>query len=199
MVGSVMTQIFDERRLREELAVIDASRLVVFACACAQHLMPLYGRYALAAHADADGLARALAKIWETPIGTVSGVDLEIELATSLIPSEDKDWIFEVGYAQAAAAAVAYAGRTLRASDPHDAIWAARQVYEAADYGAQFLIEIPQARRLEREQAVLGASIVQQAIADVWIYLELARHDQNYAEIRNEAICRGESWARSLP
>lgn len=39
-----------------------------------------------------------------------------------------------MGYAQNAAAALAYAIRTWLSDDAHEAAWAARQVYEAAEY-----------------------------------------------------------------
>lgn len=42
-----------------------------------------------------------------------------------------------MGYAQNAAAAVACAVRTWMTDEPQEAVWGARQVYEAADYAAQ--------------------------------------------------------------
>jgi hypothetical protein len=58
-------------------------------------------------------------------------------VAESMVPREDEKWVMEAGYGQHAIAAIAYAARTWLTDDPQAAVWAARQVYESGDYGAQ--------------------------------------------------------------
>lgn len=73
--------------------------------------------------------------------GVWPGIDADVEsareVAEALVPFEDDDWVLESGYAQNGIAAIAYAVRAWLSDDPQEAVWAARQVYEAADYGAQ--------------------------------------------------------------
>ena len=61
-------------------------------------------------------------------------------IAESMVPVEDDNWIHESAYAQTAAAAVVYAIRIIRTADPHNAVWAARQLIEAADYAEQISV-----------------------------------------------------------
>lgn len=63
--------------------------------------------------------------------GIVSSLESE---AAALGPSDDEPWVVDMGYAQNAAAALAYAIRTSLSDDSQEAVWAARQVYEAAEY-----------------------------------------------------------------
>jgi hypothetical protein len=69
------------------------------------------------------------------PADKVERYRVEIE---ALVPSEDDDQ-FSPGaaVAQNAIACVAYVLRTWETEDPQDAVWAARQLYEAADFIVQ--------------------------------------------------------------
>jgi hypothetical protein len=84
-------------------------------------------------------LRGALDAAWRAAGGAGAEEDLRGagEATEALVPYEDDDWLLESGYAQNGIAAIAYAIRSWLGDDPQDAVWAARQVYEAADYGAQ--------------------------------------------------------------
>jgi len=100
-------------------------------------------------------------------------------------PSTDY-WTVEVGYAQHAAAAAAYAVRTWLTDDPQEAAWAARQVYDLADFAV--LQSVPQidlnAPGVERE--LLQSEVIQGALA--WI--------EHALESAETAPQRGRSFAR---
>jgi hypothetical protein len=131
---------YDETVFLRRLEPLDGSSKTAFAAACAERLWPLVERYASAAAVPAGRvmpLRVALDAVWRSCAGgseDVRGVQM---LAESMVPGEDDQWVFETGYGQNAIAAVAYAARTWLTDDPQEAVWAARQVYEAADYGAQ--------------------------------------------------------------
>ncbi|MFV0462659.1 MAG: hypothetical protein ACK5MP_05600 [Nostocoides sp.] len=88
---------------------------------------------------DRHILRSALDLAWEAAGGGGSEEDVRGagEVTESLVPYEDDGWVLESGYAQNGIAAIAYANRSWLGDGPQEAVWAARQVYEAADYGAQ--------------------------------------------------------------
>jgi len=79
--------------------------------------------------------AWALAKGEVVPLEAVEQQRLAV---VSLVPSDDdEDWSALSPLAQNAAAAAAYALRTWLGGGTQEAVWAALQLYEAADYIAQ--------------------------------------------------------------
>lgn len=127
----------DEAYLERILAGLDVRRRVGFAACCAQRLIGGYEAYCVRAGHDQTGsLARILADIWRFLIGgevTVETLVATLPRCIELIPAEDHEpWIAEQPHADDAAAAVAYALRTLETGDPREAVWAARRSYEAA-------------------------------------------------------------------
>lgn len=98
------------------------------------------------------------------------------------VPDEDEGpWFLEVAYAQNAAACAAYAIRTWLTGDPQDAVWASRQVYEAADLAA----------------STLATDLAVRGIDD-----DLARVTQPTLDLRSLRTAVQESpsaWLRELP
>ena len=106
-----------------------------FACSCAERLVPLYELFATAAgQGDRSTLRRALDLAWTATAAREIAND-QREAVEALVPHEDDDdWSQWSAFAQNAAAAVAYALRTLLSGDSQNGVWAARQLYEAADF-----------------------------------------------------------------
>lgn len=133
---------YDEAEIGSALHELTLTKRVAFAAACAEWLYPSYEQFArttslgdLAALRSVVDTAWVLAKGEVVPFGTV---DQQRLIAESLVPSdEDEDWSPLRPLAQNAAAAAAYALRVWPAGRTQEAVWAARQLYEAADYIVQ--------------------------------------------------------------
>ncbi|MBD7918829.1 DUF416 family protein [Cellulomonas sp. Sa3CUA2] len=134
-------QDYDEEWLLAESCRIDRSARTAFAAACAELLWPVVERYAAAVSLPAERLEvlrGSLDAVWDALDGVDADVAAARATAESMVPFDgDEDWVMEAGYAQSAIAAVVYAARSWLTDDPQEAVWAARQVYEAADYAAQ--------------------------------------------------------------
>ena len=133
----------------------------LFAAACAERL---FGLYALG---ERERLRAALDLAWAES-DDAAALEGARQTAEALVPAEDADWVEASAFAQNAAAAVAYALRTRLTDHPQEAAWAARQVYDAADYAAQ--------QRVEGfdEEALAAQPIVQAALAGIAADLETA-------------------------
>ena len=194
---------YDEHALLAKLELLDRRAKTVFAVSCAQRLFPLFERYAPAVRAPAlsERLAEIVAAGWDlaaTPMGEVQRMEAE---ATSMVPDEDDDgWVRESAYAQNAAAAVAYAMGAWRTDDPQQAVWAATQLYEAADYA--FWQANPDAD-LNDSGAALGSGFVQAALTamdeDLAIVASSASSALSWVELRRRADTEGRAWAATLP
>jgi len=131
---------YDEARIAEVCRTFGRSALTAFAAACAERLWPLVERYGSVTPLPEQSiltLRYALDAVWRTAGGSDEDLAQARDVAESMVPFEDEDWTIEAGYAQNAIAAIAYAARAWLSDDPQEAVWAARQLYEAADYGAQ--------------------------------------------------------------
>ncbi len=143
-VVAVVSTDYDEGSMKAALELLPVERQVLFACACAERLLPLYGFFSDATGlGDPPVLRQALDRAWAVTASTASDeVDRERQAVEGLVPhDDDDDWSVWSPFAQNAAAAVAYALRTLLSGDSQNAVWAARQLYEAADYLVQ--VETP--------------------------------------------------------
>lgn len=139
---ATLTGPYDEAQLRAGLEALSPDRRVAFACSVAESSFPLYFAYATASGGgDAPALRAALDLAWSLAAGAcVSAGDVAAARDTSegLVPDdEDEDWMLLSPLGQNAAAAVAYAMRTWLTGDAQEAVWAARQLHEAADYLVQ--------------------------------------------------------------
>jgi hypothetical protein len=133
---------YDEELIRAGLDGLPDHRRAAFACAMAECLMPMTERSSPDTdRGDVVSLRRALDVAWSAAAGEslpVGEVEAASELAESLVPDDqDEDWTTLSALRQNAAAAVTYALWASLHHDPQDAVWAAREVYEAADYLVQ--------------------------------------------------------------
>ena len=132
----VATPEYDEMVLKGRLSGLDRRAKTAFTAACAESLVALHERY-WTTTGDSGKAARAreiLDSAWDVAFAGNSDVSSLESEAVSLGPTDDEEWSFDKGYAQNAAAALAYAVRTWLSGDAQEAAWAARQVYEAAEY-----------------------------------------------------------------
>lgn len=198
----VLMHTYDEQALVHDLANLTPARRTAFAAACAQRLLPLYQRFAeQSAAADAEQLVAIVEHVWATLDGQEPhDLAADQDQAEELVPDdEDDDWIFESGYAQNAAASAAYAVRSWLTSDPQEAAWAARQVYEAADYAAQHAV-LDGDTSGDVETALLDSKIVQQALAGlVGDLARLQAESCDFHTLRAHADDEGRDWSTSLP
>jgi uncharacterized protein YjaG (DUF416 family) len=175
---------YDESALLDRLAGASPRARALFAAAVAERLFGLYEYFAeTSGQGDVAALREALDAAWDPE---ASGLERLQEQAEALVPEEDDDWVTASGYAQNAAAAVAYALRTRLTDDPQEAAWAARQAYDTTDYAAQ--------RQLEDagfdeagEEALLNQPVVQEALAGLEADLEAALSEPPAEPLRDQA------------
>jgi Protein of unknown function (DUF416) len=198
-----VTRIFSEGELIRRLIEVGRFEKTAFAAACAERLLPLFERYALKTGRDSLPLSQALAEVWRATAGGSEDYDLALQgqVAERLMPDEeDPAWVWESGYAQNAAASVAYAVRTWLTDDPQEAAWAARQVYEAADYAAQQPMTERDLNAPGTVQRLLENPIVQAAIEGIEADLALVEREGHIAvgALRERASREGSSWTAEL-
>ncbi len=135
---------YDENTIKSVLDKLPSTQQVWFACACAERLMPLYDLFASSAGmGDVHALRRGLDVAWDTS-STPIAAEAQRVVVEALVPhDDDADWSRWSAFAQNAAAAVAYSLRLVVSSDSQNGVWAARQLYEAADFVAQANGESP--------------------------------------------------------
>jgi Protein of unknown function (DUF416) len=124
---------YEEGRLRERLDELSGPRRTMFAAACAERLLPL-----LAAHdrTAAAWFRDTLDSVWRAssePPGDAGLLQTLAAEALERIPDEDAARPISFAVAENAATATVYAVRTALSGDPQDAVWAARQAYDALD------------------------------------------------------------------
>lgn len=192
---------YDEELLMLRLEPLDRSAKTAFAAACAQRLMPLYDRYAR--QVGDSSLQQRLAVIVSAAWAAASGRDVEASRleadAESMVPDEDDEgWTASRAYAGNAAAAAAYALRAWLTDDPQEAVWAARQLFDAADLayfqanpGLSFVTE-------EENKASLESPVVQSAISAIQRDLEAIEKATPWFDVRQRAEAEGSDWVEEL-
>ena len=175
---------YDESALLARLEPLDRWEKSAFAAAGAQRLFPLFERYAQSVGVPAQ--AR--------------------KLAASMAPTDfEGEWVFESGYGQNVAAAVAYAVRTWIKNDPQEAAWAARQVYDAAEYAVLQPVDDKELTVYKPDVSattakVLQIEIVRTALSALERDLETVESSPaSCLELRKRAEHEGSSWAASFP
>jgi hypothetical protein len=137
---------------------------------------------------------------WDAASGSLEELDmctLQAE-AESMVPTGETGWTREMVYGQNAAAA--YAIRTWLTDDPQEAGWAARQVYELADYAVlqgnpEFDLNAPDA-----EARVLASDIVQEALGALARSLDVVEASPaNWQQLRADAEADGGTLAAAVP
>ncbi len=148
----------------------------LFAAGCAERLFALYEH---AGQGDPERLRAALDAAWD-------GDDVARwqAVAEELVPAEDDDWVLATAYAENAATAVAYALRTRATDAPQEAVWAARQVYEAADFAAQRQLEELDLNAPGAEDRLADLPVVQEALAGIAEDLAAALANTPAAELK---------------
>lgn len=137
-----MPSVYDESQIDLVLSGLARSGRTLFAVACAEWLFASYEEFAARTGlGDSSELRRVLDVAWDLACGKELGV-AHVEqarlLAESLVPSDDSDdWSVLSPIAQNASAGAAYALRTWQSGETQEAVWACRQLYEAADYVLQ--------------------------------------------------------------
>jgi hypothetical protein len=197
---------YDEPALVRRLADLPEQARALFADAIAQRALALYELFAArSGQGDPAQLRAALDASWDE---VAAPPDLDAlagwqAIAEELVPhDDDDDWVDESAYAQNGAAAVAYALRTRLGGDPQEAAWAARQLYEAADYAAQRQLPDLDINDARSADALLSTPIVQEALAGLNADLEAVGGELAPADLerlRFEARAGGERLAAMVP
>lgn len=194
---------YDEASLKARLGRLDRSQKTAFSAACAEYLWPLFLRYTEATgNGDVAALETILDGVWQAALDEeVNSLAEAQQVAEDMVPTDEGVWSFEMGYGQNAIAAVAYAVRTWLTADPQEAAWAARQVYEAADYASQktqpdLVLNTPGA-----EESLLQSPIVQTALLSLSSNLTSveAGSSRQWGDLRERARQEGEAWASTMP
>jgi uncharacterized protein YjaG (DUF416 family) len=165
----------------ERLGNGSARARALFAALIAERLFPLYALFSeRTGQGDRARLREALDAAWAAIDGAfVDPAELARlqDVAEELVPAEDDDWVVESGFAENAAAAVAYALRTRLTDDPQHAAVTARQAYDVADFVVQRQLEDLQFDDPGAEDAMAGQPIVQEALAGIEADLAAALGD----------------------
>lgn len=116
------------------------------------------------------------------------------------MPSDEDGWTLEMGYGQNAAAAAAYAIRAWLTDDPQEAAWAARQVYEMADYAVLQRSPTLDLNEAASELTVLSSALVQDALEALDRSLTSVESSGNdWSTLRASSEADGLRWARAVP
>ncbi len=194
---------YDESEIGARLVRLERFNRTAFAAACAERLWPLFERYVrVTGEGDSVVMRAVLDRVWLAvqgrDAGDLSQAQAEVE---AMVPIDEGEWVFEMGYGQNAAASVAYAVRTWLRHNPQEAVWAARQVYEAADYAAQRSLADLDLNSAAAEAELFNSEIVQVALAGLAADLASAEapSGDGWSGLRDRARLEGASWARTLP
>lgn len=194
---------YDENLLAKDVGRLDRESRTAFAAACAERLWPLVERYAAAVVPPRDevGILReALDSAWDAAIGAhrIPDVEETIDRVEKAVPSEDGGWALESGYAQNGIAAIAYALRAWVSNDPQQAVWAARQVHEAAAYGIERGPSAAAPHLWEGESALPHHPLEQAALQAILTDLKNARSYGPEA-LRDEAKSAAKDFTATFP
>lgn len=130
--------VYDETALRERVAGLPESERTLLAAACAERLMPLYEWIAAVSEGgEVSSIRSALDLVWSADASAERAAQAQLDVEELVPDEDDEDAPVDVALVQNAIAAVAYALRSVGSHDAQDIVWAARQLYEAADYIVQ--------------------------------------------------------------
>lgn len=127
---------YNEEELARRLSILTPRARVSFACACAERLIPAYRWFCDTTGVGNFELIReALDVAWTcNTTGQMSELDHVRETVTNANPSDDDSGEFAgAAVAQNAVACVYYVIEVCLTGNVQASIWAARQLYEAAD------------------------------------------------------------------
>lgn len=192
---------FDENQLKRRLEPFDRSQKTAFAAACAQRLVPLFDRYTQQ-EGDPSCMERMniiVSAAWQA----ASGMEIEAirlgDEAESMVPDEDEGgWTPAKAYAGNAAAAAAYALRVWITDDAQHAVWAALQLFDAADFAYFQANPDGGSFSAEENQASLNSQIVQSVIAAIQRDLDSIEEAKPWSEVRQRAEIEGKVLVEEL-
>ncbi len=133
-----MRREYDEAATHAALCGMSVFHRAAFAVACARRLLPHYDEFAKwNRNADPATMRHALTLLADAirEARPVPHAEMWIERCSELVPDEDEELPSGlVPLAENAAASVVYALRSYATGSVQDAVWAARQGYEATCY-----------------------------------------------------------------
>lgn len=154
---------------------------------------------------DAARLRDILDSAWNVASNGTSDVSSLDSEAAAFGPTNDEEWVFDMGYAQNGAAAVAYAIRTWLTDDAQEAVWAGRQVQEAAEYSVSQADLVP-GEMLVREVSDLPSVVdinSSAAMQSVVAFLNQAlgiceERPPSWRDLKDLARSTGQAWEHSF-
>ena len=130
---------YDESLIARNLQALSLAGQVRFAAICSEFLIPSFewvaersGNYDIVLVRHALDLAWAVESSVLLPTAEVE--DLASQVESYVQDADDEEWLLEGEVADNALAAVIYSLRAIHESSVQSAVWAGRQVYEAADW-----------------------------------------------------------------
>jgi uncharacterized protein YjaG (DUF416 family) len=134
--GSTGIRKYDEDELAKILLMVPPRARASFSCACAERLMPVYQWFCLVTGSGNYPLVREALNIAWTASAPEQTAELGLmrkRVMGTAPDSEDPRMFPGVAVAQNAVAGVCYALEVCLTGDVQASVWAARQLYEAAD------------------------------------------------------------------
>jgi len=171
---------YREESLKEELGRFTPSARLAFAACCAQRLLSVCHTFAeLTRRSEIGDLVdQALDHIWNHILSTPENqrTDQLLDDLMAAMPTEDDPERTELtAYAEDGMSSVAYCLRFMQSSDPQEAAWAARRVYETLDQCVLYRDEI----------SPYEPGGEARVLADPMIQAELARQARDLADLKS--------------
>lgn len=193
---AILIQVYDEPQMLRALSTLDLIDRTAFAAACAEALLPL-----LEAYADrfdqihiAELGRESLSELWNF-IENLGRVESIAATREALVLPENSEQYPYVAYAENAVAAIAYTARTAVEGKAQDAVWAARQICEAADLAALELNPLLDLNDPDAETVLGSSAVVQNCLSAIERYLRSAKgSDLGRSELRATASEDGNAW-----
>lgn len=180
--------VYDEAALKERVDRLPGLARTLLAAACAERLMPLYEWIAGAGGStETVSVRSALDLAWSASVSTQLAEQAQLEIEDLIPDEEDDDSPVDAALVQNAVAAVAYTLRTVGSHDAQDVVWAARQLYEAADYIVQR--EAPSQTYIEDLEQEAPIKLVLRGLGSTLGDIESA----SFAQLRTRAQADGDA------
>jgi len=123
---------YDESQIADRLAALPSVARALFACACAERLMAAFRWFCdITGSASFKVVREALDAVWSPDDGDWAAREQDM---AALVPGDEEGELsLGSAVAQNAVACVAYALQVCQTGAVQTAVWAARQLYDAAD------------------------------------------------------------------
>lgn len=123
---------YDETEIADRVAVLPSAARALFACACAERLMAAFRWFCdMTSSASYKVVCEALDAAWSPDNARRAPGERDV---AALVPGDEEgELMLGSAVAQNAVACVAYALEVRQTGEVQKAVWAARQLYEAAD------------------------------------------------------------------